>query len=460
LNNRINTVASAIVLAAALIWVPPAAAQDADTLAQELAQMRAEMARMAQRINELEAQLAVNQASTGEVVATAAAAEPAAAAQPEPAKPPPVEIAWRGAPEFTSDNGWRFKPRGRVLIDAGMIDAPEATGRSDGFASNLRRARLGMEGDMPGGFGYRFEVEFAGNDVEIFDSFISYSDGGLRLTLGQHNPFQGLEELTSTNFGSTIERAAFTDAFGFERRLGVSAQVATGLVLLQGGVFGDNVTGLPGKAWSMDARAVFMPKAGSTQLHFAGSAHHGEQVGAEGTLRYRQRPLVQFTAERFIDTGAFSAVSETGYGLEAAAIAGRLHAAGEVFWQNVARIDGLADPTFFGGYAELGYFLTKDDTRPYRGGVFDRVRPAHPLGKGGLGALQINLRYDYLDLSDASILGGRQNGYQVSLIWTPSDFVRFLVNYGRLQYSGAAVPAGGDRSYGVDALGMRAQLDF
>ena len=36
-----------------------------------------------------------------------------------------------------------------------------------------------------------------------------------------------------------------------------------------------------------------------------------------------------------------------------------------------------------------------------------------------------------------------------------------MMNYGRMQYDNAALPAaGGDSSYGVDAFGVRAQIDF
>jgi phosphate-selective porin OprO/OprP len=80
---------------------------------------------------------------------------------------------------------------------------------------------------------------------------------------------------------------------------------------------------------------------------------------------------------------------------------------------------------------------------------------------GGMGALQLNLRYDHLTLNDAGILGGRQRGYQASLIWIPQDYVRFLLNYARLRYDDAAIAAsGGDRSYSVDVIGARAQVDF
>jgi phosphate-selective porin OprO/OprP len=172
------------------------------------------------------------------------------------------------------------------------------------------------------------------------------------------------------------------------------------------------------------------------------------------------RPLIHSPDIRFIDTGNIPATSETGYQLEAAWIGGRFHATGEGRWQTVNRVGG-PNPTFFGGYGEVGYFLTGGDTRGYKNGAFDRPVPAHPLDKGGIGAIELNLRYDYLDLNGAGILGGKQNGYQASIVWSPTPYTRFLAEYARMEYTDAVIPAaGGETSYGVDVFGTRAQLDF
>ena len=440
----------------------PAAAQDTAAVAEELARMRAEMAAMAERIDTLEAQLgaARAEAQAATTAAGAATASAAAATAASKADEDTTKIAFKGAPEVTGKGGWTFKPRGRLQFDTGFIDAPDSTLRPEGFGSEVRRARLGVQGDMPGGFGYKFEVDFAGNEVALTDAIVTYANGPATVTVGQHNNFQGIEELTSSLHSSFIERAAFTDAFGFERRLGLSVQYAKGPFLAQAGVFSDNVDALSNKNRGADGRIVFMPKSGDTQFHVGGSVHYAD-LEALSTVRYRQRPLVHFTSQRFIDTNILQAESETGYGLEAAIISGRLHAAAEQFWQHLNRPGALSDPTFSGGYAEVGYFLTPGDTRGYKGGVFDRVKPKNAVGKGGMGAVQLNLRYDWLDLVDAGILGGTQNGYQVGLNWMPSDYTRLMLNYGRMQYDNAVYPAaGGDRSYGVDAVGMRAQIDF
>ena len=424
----------------------PLLAQDVTLPADELAAMRAQLAAMNARIDQLEGELAATKAEAAEAGQVVDAPAPAADSEP--------------VSTLAKSDGWSFKPRGRLMFDAGFTNAPDSTGASDGFGNEVRRARLGASGDMPGGFGYKFEVDFAGNDISVADAILSYENGPIEIAIGQHNNFQSLEELTSSLHTTFIERAAFTDAFGFERRLGASITYARGDVLAQAGVFTDNLEDTDSKNRGADARIVFMPKAGDTQLHFGGSFHYNDLDDPAAQLRYRQRPLVHFTTQRFIDTRSMGADSETGYGLEAAAIAGRFHAAAEGYWQSVDMPGVADDPTFFGGYVEAGVFLT-DDTRGYKGGKFDRTKPSSPIGEGGIGSVQFTLRYDHLDLNDAGIVGGRQAGYFAALVWKPTDYTALMLNYGRLQYKDAILStASGDTSYGVDAIGMRAQIDF
>ena len=463
--------ASVLAMAAACGWAVPAQAQDSSAAAiqQQLDAMRQQMAQMASQITTLQAEL-------DEAKAKAAAAETAAGNASQAAQEATVstktaqtaaektQIAFKGAPEISS-GGWSFKPRGRMQFDVGYLGVPDGiTDKSTGFASEVRRAYLGFEGKMPGGFGYRAEIDVAQSAVEITDLYLTYNPSkDLTFTVGQHKPFWGLEEMTSDTMTSFTERSAINNAFGNERRLGASAAYAKGALLVQGGVFTDQVADLNNdedNSLSYDARVVFMPKLLGGQLHLGGSVHIHELNDSATSLRYRVRPFIHTTDLRFIDTGNIPATSETGYGLEAAWISGRFHATGETRWQTINRIAG-PNPTFFGGYGEVGYFLTRGDTRGYKGGAFDRTVPAHPVGEGGAGAIELNLRYDYLDLDDAGIVGGKQNGYQAAIVWSPTQYTRFIANYGRLQYTQAAIPAaGGDTSYGVDTYAMRAQVDF
>ncbi|MGA9583218.1 MAG: porin, partial [Allosphingosinicella sp.] len=372
--------------------------------------------------------------------------------------------------------GVTFKPFGRLQYDVGYVERPAGVNdRGLGFGNEVRRARIGAEGKIPGGFGYKIEVDFANSEVEITDAFLSYkASKTLGLTLGQHNNFQSMEELSSSRFISFMERAAFTDAFSFERRIGLSATYEGGDLIAQGGVFTDNIEDLgdaqdavglgdENDAVSLDGRIVYAPRLGGTQFHLGASAHwrdNGGNAAAGPATRYRQRPLVHTSNSRFLATPGLRVGTETNYGVEAALVRGPLHAVAEAHWLNADTLAPGLSPTFFGGYAEVGYFLT-GESRGYKGGRWDRTKVRRPVGDGGAGAFQINLRYDHLDLTSGGVVGGRQRGYEASLVWIAQDHVRFLLNYGHLRFDDSAIAAtGGDRDYGIDVLGARAQVDF
>mgnify|MGYP003666878767 FL=1 len=453
----------------ALILASPALAQttnspgagnsdkaEVELLRNELANLRAQIEALQTRLDTQQATVAKADAISSEAPNKAEAVSKASGG---------TTVAWKWAPEFSSKDGWTFKPRGRLQYDFGYVDAPDAfTNDGLGFSNELRRVRLGVEGNIPGGFGYRFELEFAGGDAQLWDGYITYKTGGLTLTAGQHNNFQSLDELTSSNDTVLVERAAFTDAFGFERRLGFSGQYNAGPVLLQAGVFTDNVADLDddgNNSFGLDGRVVFAPKLGAAQLHFAGSAHWRDLGDTVSTVRYRQRPHIHSTDIRFVDTGTLgSAESETSYGFEALAIAGRFHVAGEAHWLDLSRAT-TPNPRFFGGYAEVGYFLT-DSSFGYRSGVFRAPKLASSIGQGGTGAIALSLRYDFLDLNDrgAGVVGGTQNGIIAGLSWWPVENLRLLLNYAHLEYDDAAIVAAGDRSYSVDTIGWRVQVSF
>lgn len=441
---------ASLILAGTALAAAPALAQDDAALAAEIAAMRAKIESLEAKVKELEG-----------------AQQKTAAAVP----------SWKGAPQFENKKaGWSFKPLGRLQYDVGYVESPNGVRDPGlGFSSELRRARLGVEGTIPGGFGYKLELGFDDNEVEVTDAYLSYeASDQVGFTIGQHNNFQSLEEVTSSRFLSFMERAAFTDAFNFERRVGLSARFAQGDVVVNAGVFTDNIADLANAqdaiglgdendAVSFDGRIVYAPEFGGTQLHLGGSAHYrdnGDTAARGPATRYRQRPFIHTTNTRFLATPGLRVATETNYGLEAALIRGPFHATGELHWLTGDRLAAGVNPTFFGGYAEAGYFLT-GETRGYKAGRWDRTKVLQPVGEGGLGALQVNLRYDHLDLTSGGIIGGRQQGYLASLIWIPQDHVRFYLNYGHLRYDDAAVAAaGGARDYGIDVFGARAQVDF
>ncbi|MGL3822597.1 OprO/OprP family phosphate-selective porin [Sphingopyxis sp. R3-92] len=446
----------AALLGTTMLSLPNAAHAQAMT-AEEAAALRAELAALKAKVETLETRL---DAAAPPPVATPAPTAPVA--PPVTAKPA-TEISWKGAPEIKTADGWSFKPRGRVQVDVAGVDTPPGvTGARGGMKTEFRRVYLGVDGKIPGGIAYRVEADIANSAVELTDVYFTYGTGPLSVTVGQIKPFWSLDEMTSDLFTSFMERAAFTQAFGFERKVGLSAQYKGGNVLVQAGVFGDNANDLlddSNNSIGADARAVWMPKLGDAQLHLGGSLHWRDFNDPAATIRYRARPFAHTTDVRLVDTRVLDASGERGMGVEAAVISGPFHAAGEGFWQTAKR-PGLADPTFFGGYAEVGMVLT-GESRGYKDGAFDRLKPSNPITEGGIGAFEVNARYDHLDLNDGGIIGGRQRTMLLGLVWAPIDYIRVTANYGRVKINDAAIAsATGDRDYSADTFGLRTQIDF
>ncbi len=466
---------SAIAIATASSLASPVHAQSADLKAiqQQIAAMQNQMESMQRQINTLQGQLgdanvraaaAETRAVNAEAQANAATAALAKVPAPTATAKPATEITWDGAPKLANKDGWSFKPRGRLQVDVAGVNAPAgiSSAQSLGYGTEFRRAYIGFDGTIPGGFGYRVEADLAGSGVELTDLYLTYkASPKFTVTAGQHKPFQSMEDMTSDLFTSFMERAALNSGFGFERRVGLSGTYQGKAVIVQGGVFADNAADLnndKNNSYSIDGRVVFMPKLGDAQLHLGGSFHYRDFNDAQTSTRYRVRPFVHTTDVRLVDTGAIASTGERSLGAEFAYINGRLHATAESHWITALR-PGLSDPTFNGGYAEVGYLLT-DDKTAYKGGAYDRIRPKKPISKGGIGAIQINARYDWLNLNSGTILGGKQEVAGISAIWMPTDYVRFIANYGHIWLNNAAVSAGTVRNYSADSIGMRAQFDF
>ena len=446
---------------ALLLAQAPAAAQGIS--AQDATALRAQIAALKAQVEQLEARLdAAETASAQAPTAAAPATETADAAQ--------TSVRWKGGPVFTQGD-MTFHPKGRIQYDAGLLMTPEdVADRARGYSNELRRLRLGGEGRIGGGFGYKLELELSDNSVDLVDTFITYESGAWLVTLGNHNGFQSLDELISDTGGAVMERAAFTDAFNFERRLGLSVQYRAGMVLAQAGIFSDSADSLTNDAdgadggdennsYAIDGRIVLAPKWGDTQLHIGASAHMRDfqRLSSVGQ-RYRQRAYLHSANSRFLATPQIVGDGESHYGVELAGVRGPFWWASEAHWLRVSQ-PGVPDPVFFGGYGEIGYVLT-GETRGYKNGIFGTVKPARPVGDGGWGAVQATLRYDYLDLNDRTITGGTQNALIGALVWTPVEFLRLNVNYAHLRYTDAAILAGSDADYSVDVIGWRAELDF
>lgn len=363
------------------------------------------------------------------------------------------------ATDLASD--WQLKPRWRMQYDVASIDGPDGLAGVGNF-QDIRRARVGVDLAMPYGFSARLETELTADPIELSDAYLQWSSRRLKVILGQQKAQFPLDEENSDLDTSFLERAAFVNAFGYTRRTGISGHYVAGDWAISGGIYTDAIVALNdvrANSVSADLRAFWSAQLASTRLHF-GATYRWRDLNDFGlaATRYRSRPALRIANTRYIGTPELAVEKEQRFGLEAAAVQGRFHLASEAHWLKAQR-DGLHDPIFFGAYAEIGLFLTKD-SRPLKGGMFGTIKPRKPIGGGGLGAVQLNIRYDYLTLNSGAIIGGTQNGYLASLIWTPAENFRLMGQYTKLKYTDAAIAVAGDRSYSVNVIGVRGQISF
>ena len=411
---------------------------------------------------------------------------------------------WKGAPvSEDKEEGWSFKVRGRVQLDAAYAGKPAnyVANRNLGFNARVRRFRLGIEGAIPGGFGYKMEADYANAALTFGDVIFTYAPVGkpFAVTLGNFETMNGMEQISSSRWASFIERSQGNDAFSNTRRLGIGVgyKTADNLFRFDAGAFtAHSIDGsFDNDGWIGAARAVYTPFVGKGFVHLGANFQHREfqsnnnavastSNGAPSTnqiARYRARPFLQTTDVRYVDTGNFAAKGDSIFGVEAYGVFKSLHLGGEAQWTKTdtyrpgdiqTGLDSFVggslatpatNPSFFSIFGEVGYFLT-GETRGYKSGTWDRTKVLKPFNKGGWGALQLTGRFDYLDLdSDAlknavtnnfatgatslaaagtrAARGGTQTGYLLGLTWMPSDYVRFLANYIHTEVKGGPFAA-------------------
>jgi len=335
---------------------------------------------------------------------------------------------------FAQDD-FTIKLGGRLHVDYATGSADNADFDFNGTA--LRRARLKGSGQFGKGLKYKIETTFdEGGDVNLEDAYLQWTPSGSQFSLkaGHFKTQNSLEESASSLDVALIERAAFTDAFQLDRRVGFEVSTKSDNYLLQVGIFGENLEEITNNAAGNEGiafagRAAYkIDLADDNLIHLGASFRHRDQNDASD-LRYRQRPYVESTS-RIISTGRI-AESDTFFGGELAGLFGPAWAQAEYTVVNANCAEGSTictqDPSFNGFSIGGGYFL--GGHRNYQVGKFKRPTIDNPVTKGGWGALSLNVRYDTLDLTDEGIEGGDIDTFAAGVSWWLHKQTRIQLNY-------------------------------
>lgn len=366
----------------------------------------------------------------------------------------PVEAAkvdTRGGLSVTSDDGdFRIKLGGRVHFDVYAFDEDlvEATGTSE-----FRRTRLTLSGTA-WGWDYKLEQDFsAGNTTSGYrDVYIGTKVPGGYLMLGQFKPFRSMEELTSSNEITMMERP-FASASGlysgrqFQQGIGYKMKGdahTLGLAAFNlrdaAGVRNEGIGAAVRGTWAPikeEGRTLHLGASWSTENANADTADGRASVSYAG-----RRGPSQTIATR---AGASGDSIDT-VGIELAGTMGPFFAQAEYATASFGQGDAAADQDVNTWYV-MGSWMITGESKPYNAGsgVFRSVKPQSERG-----AWELTARHDFIE--NADVAGLEASATTVGVNYYVNPAVRFMMNY-----TMGDNDATGDKT---DQIALRGQMSF
>ncbi len=390
---------------------------------------------------------------------------------------------------------------GVFQADAVMFNQDDDSRDQYGSIQNgagFRRARLGAKGSVADNMNYFMQMDFGFFGRPTFtDLWVETTKvpvlGNVRV--GQWKQPFGLETVSSFRYTTFMERSSTFQAFVPFRHIGIgfydhaddqNSTWALSYFRTGQDQFGDSLSknGGNGLAGRLTHLLWYGGQGGDEYMHIGGGYYYNSPP--RDTVRFRSIPEIFVGEFRpsadvgtsgqatpgvldgtpfFVDTGALNNVTVVNtFGLENLWVHGPLSVQGE--WM-AADVNQRNNPSAIltGAYIQTGYFLTGEH-RPYDrvAGAVDRVIPYHNLkfGSGGYGAVEVALRYSYLDLTDENIFGGEMDNLTAGINWYLNPYCKCVFNYIHSWVDGRDLnpPSFNPISSQTDAFGLRAQVDF
>jgi len=385
------------------------------------------------------------------------------------------------------------RPFGRIHVDAVTFDQDQANIDTVGNALNgvdIRRARLGVEGEGYGRYFYRFDVDFVTLDQQvatrpvIVDAYLDIQQldwlGNLRV--GHFREPFSLERLDSTHDLPFLERSNPVNVLSPFRNVGAmvfnnneeeTVTWASGLFFENTNELGETLRDQTPLAFTTRATwnpwyeldeechdlRMFALGASYSFRHTTGVTRNfgipPEVVVKEGVLR---------RTPNFVNTGQIAVGDLNLVGLEAVTVLGSLSLEGEYLFMTGAQPGTGGDIFFQGGYVEALYFLTGEHRNYLRKtGNFGPVTLRDPFvvttdeagcRRNGLGAFEVAARLSWLDLDHERIRGGELTDLTLGLNWYYTQRSRVMFNYIRAMLDRS------NRDSDADIFGVRFQYAF
>ena len=355
-----------------------------------------------------------------------------------------LEVYWKDGIRLDSaDKAFELKIGGRMQFDSFFGDIDEDGESTLGGpledGTQMRRARLSLQGKVQKHFEFKWEHDFSDKDgkakVQDLYAGIVDVDGLPNLRAGHFKEPFSLESLQSANDLLFMERGLPAALTPFRNAgLQLSESLGGDRLTCAAGVFRETndhafeqsdgsfaVTGrVSGLLWRTEKL---------DHLVHVGVSASGRAPPAD-TVRYRSKPEANMALD-FVDSGTIADVDRVMLmAAEMLVLLDRLSLQGEWMRSDVSRGGGNDDLTFGGWYAAAAWTLTGEPRRfKAAEGVVQTPRPAKSLFEdGGCGAWEVAARLSQVDLDDGSVAGGELRDITIGLNWYPTPFMRVMLN--------------------------------
>ena len=372
--------------------------------------------------------------------------------------------AWKGAPLFQNDT-LTFKVRGRVYEDFVHQEVDRQTGADfDANVTRLRTARLGVEGTWNANWAYKAEFTVAGGSANWEDLILEYKPTDSISIMAGNFKTVSFENISSSRYTTFMERGPFNDVLDIGRVMNLQVKANGENWTAAAAISGDSLNNADPTATAtggsetlgVNGRATWVPiNSDTTKLHVGAWARYRDRQD-QANFTYQARNNTNYGA-RYITTGAVG-VSDTMVGLEGVFIQGPFSVQGEWATADVDRLANVSS-NLKSYYVSGSWFVTGEmKNLDVKKGEWGRTKILNPMTSGGLGALELAVRYDNTDLTDFNIpaTAGEYSAWTLGANWYPHPYVRFMANYTKSENDNRAVGADVD----VETLQVRAQFDF
>lgn len=402
----------------------------------------------------------------------------------------------QNGPRIKSDDGqFEIGLNGRAHLDVHALDPDHAHASYPAFGSqrfnndsgegfNWRRTYLTLTGKV-NRLNFKFENDFAVNATTAFphslrEAWIATQIGPGQLTFGQFKPYRGLEELTSSNEITMMERPS-TSATGFYSGRQFQTGIGYKALIRDNFGFGIHVMslshfGLPLEGITYGGRGVWLPIHQDGNILHLGfsinrdtSNHHSLAAKIVDVYGGRQG-VQQSLSVAGAALGAPHHNSQTTFSIEAAYAFKSFTLQGEYA---IATLDHthrsnsiIKDSLVQAYYVQASWFLTGEQV-VYRK---DRGAFGKPLPANKWGAWELTGRYDVAENISQSLAADPcktgTSKCEVDVItlgmnWYPYPNVRFMANYylseAMLGNTGAHAPMRRDH---LSVFSFRTQISF